>query len=80
MDKSDKDWLWALGLGVFSFAAAAFLYWQITEIEASGGTIRMKSILVLLYRIGGKWLLCLPFVISGSFFIAAGIRSLMQRR
>jgi hypothetical protein len=80
MDKSDKDWLWALGLGVFCFAGAAFVYWQITEIEASGGTIRMKSIFALLYMIGGKWLLCLPLVISGSFCIAGGIRSLMQRR
>jgi hypothetical protein len=80
MDKSDKDWLWGLGWGVFCFAGAAFLYWAITEIEASGGTIRMKSIFALLYMIGGKWLLCLPLVISGSFFIAVGIRSLMQRR
>jgi len=80
MDKSDKDWLWALGLGVFCFAGAAFVYWQITEIEASGGTIRMKSIFALLYIIGGKYLLCSPLVIVGSFLIAAGIRSLMQRR
>jgi len=80
MDKSDKDWLWGLGADVFFFAFAAFLYWQITEIEASGGTIRMKSIFALFYMIGGKWLLCLPFVILGSFFTAVGIQTLMQRR
>jgi hypothetical protein len=80
MDKSDKDWLWCLGGGVFFFAGAAFLYWHTTELEASGGTLRIKSIFALLYIIGGKYLLCSPLVILGSFCIAVGIRSLMQRR
>jgi hypothetical protein len=80
MEKSDQDWLWGLGAGVFCFAGAAFVYWQMTELEASGGTIRLKSIFALLYMIGGKWLLCLPLVIIGCFFIGAGIRSLIQRR
>ncbi len=80
MDNSDKDSLWCLGGGVFCFAGAAFVYWHITDLEASGGTIRMKSIFAFLYMIGGKWLLCLPLVISGSFFIAVGIQALMQCR
>ncbi len=80
MDKSDKDGLWCLGGGVVSFAGAAFMYWHTTDLEASGGTIRLQWIFALLYMIGGKWLLCLPFVILGSFFTAVGIQALMQRR
>jgi len=80
INKSDNDWLWCLGGAVFCFAGAAYTYWYLTDLEASGGTIRMKAIVALLYMIGGKWLICLLFVVFGCFLIVAAIKALMQRR
>ncbi len=53
---------------------AAWLYTYFSGAEARGGSIRMNVILLLLYNIGGKWLVCGLAAAVGIAVTVVGIR------
>ncbi|MCU0353632.1 MAG: hypothetical protein MUD08_07845 [Cytophagales bacterium] len=53
----------AVGLGLI--ALAVYLFFEFTNLETNGGSMRIHWLAALLYKIGGKWVTCLVMGIIG---------------
>jgi hypothetical protein len=70
----DQDLWWeSIGVGVFLLAMAGFSYWYFAMKEASGGFFRSKWWIVLLYSLGGKWLVAGILGVLGFAGIVMGL-------
>jgi hypothetical protein len=60
----------AFGLAFLWFGY--YIYGELAAMEATGGSMRINALFALIYRLIGKWGVCLVFVaISGLFFWGA---------
>jgi len=76
-DKLLNCWWGQILVGLFFLACAAFFYWRVTSLEATGGIMLMHWTMAIIYNIAGKWGGVLLFVIPGLFVIGVGIRNLL---
>jgi hypothetical protein len=65
-------------LGVFMIAGAVWLFTYIGGKEAEGGSIRLNVLLMILYKIGGKWLMSGLIALAGVAIIVSGVRKKLQ--
>jgi hypothetical protein len=75
-----NPWLWTLGIGLFMYLGAAFLFFYFSHLEQTGGTASMHAALALLYRLGGKWLVVGVLGAGGTLMVAVGIADLLKAR
>lgn len=73
----DNPWSF-IGGGAFLFAVAWWLNHVLTNLEMSGGTIRINAIVALLYKAFGKPGAVGLFVVFGVLAIFIGIRDLRK--
>jgi hypothetical protein len=76
-DKLADCWWGQILLGVFCFAIAIFMYWYISDLEATGRSGRAHWLIALVYNIAGKWPSVLVIAAMGLFFAGIGIRNLV---
>ena len=55
-DDDDTEWWLVVGGGILLLAVAAFGFWRFSLMETSGGLMRTRWYIALLYSLGGKWL------------------------
>ena len=67
-----------IGGGLLLMVVAAILFVWISHAEATGGTLRMPVIALLLYQAVGKWGLCGGFALIGMFPLVKGLVRLMR--
>jgi hypothetical protein len=78
-DEEDLVWWQCIGWGILCFAIAGVLYWSLAAKEASGGWFRAKWWVVLLYSLGGKWLVAGVFIALGLLGIAVGLMQYFEK-
>jgi hypothetical protein len=76
----EGEWWHAVGWGLASLGAAGWTYWSLAAKEASGGWFRSKWWVVLLYSLGGKWLVAGIFVVVGLIGIIVGIMQYLEQK
>ena len=70
-----ERWQAFLACGVAMTLGSAFVFWDLTEWEAHPDESRsMPWLAVLVYRIGGKWLLSGLVLAVGLFLMFEGLR------
>jgi hypothetical protein len=70
-----ERWSVFLACGLAMTFGSAFVFWDLTEWEAHPGDSRsMPWLAVLIYRIGGKWLLSGMCLAVGLFLTVEGLR------
>lgn len=75
-----KDTPWSsIGIGLFLFAAAGFLYYVFNNLENEGGSVKINWIFALLYRVGGKWAAPGLIGIIGAFYTYSGIKAFSKK-
>jgi hypothetical protein len=70
-------WWGQILIGIFFFAIAGFLYWYISDLEATGRGGRAPCLVAVVYNIAGKWGSVLLFVVPGIVIAGVGIRNLI---
>jgi hypothetical protein len=70
-------WWGQILIGIFFFAIAGFLYWYISDLEATGRAGRAPCLVAVVYNIAGKWGSVLLFVVPGIVIAGVGIRNLI---
>ena len=70
-------WWGQILIGLFFFAVAGFLYWYISDLEATGRGGRAPCIVAIVYNIAGKWGSVLLLALPGVFVTGVGIRNLI---
>ena len=60
--------------GLVCLLLAAFFYGVFSDLEASGGTRRFPRILIVLYDIGGKWLVASVLGVFGVLGVGLGVK------
>jgi hypothetical protein len=70
-------WWGQLLIGVFFFGIAAFMYWYISDLEATGRGGRAPCIIAIVYNLAGKWGSVLFFAIPGAVIAGVGVRNLI---
>jgi uncharacterized integral membrane protein len=66
---------WGKIMGGLLMAVVAFvLNLDITEVESTGGTLKLPSVLIALYSVGGKWFVVGPFAALGTWLMYRGVR------
>ena len=75
-DKLVDCWWGQILIGVFLFAIAAFMYWYISDLEATGRSGRAPCFIAIVYHIAGKWGSVLLIVGMGVIFAGVGIWNL----
>ena len=76
-DKLLDCWWGQILVGLFFFAIAAFMYWYISDLEATGRSSRAPCIIAIVYNIAGKWGSVLLIGGMGLIFAGVGIRNLI---
>lgn len=67
-------------IGLFLYAAAAFMYFYFAHLEATGGSTSMHAAVALLYNLGGKWLVVSIAPLIGTLSLIGGIVGLRKSR
>lgn len=67
-----------IAAAAFLFAAAWWLHHVFTDLEQSGGSIRIQIIAALLYKVFGKWGIVGVFGTAGAIALYRGGRGLLQ--
>ena len=77
---SERWWVILL-FGLMLTAATPFIYWDLAEWEAdpNAGGRSMNCFAALVYKVGGKWLLCGLCLAVGLFLIGFGLRQRWPR-
>ena len=70
-------WWGQILIGILFFAVAAFLYWYISDLEATGRGGRAPCIIAIVYNIAGKWGSVLLLALPGVCVAGIGIRNLI---
>jgi hypothetical protein len=70
--------LWRLGLGLFLYFAGVVMFFYLTHLEETGEAASMNIVVALMYRLGGKWLVCGFCGVMGTAFVIAGIVGLTR--
>lgn len=79
-DDVDEDLWWqTIGGGILLLLVGGYSYWSFAAKEAAGGMIRGKWWLILLYSLGGKWLVAGIFGVLGLLLIGFGAMLFTQR-
>jgi hypothetical protein len=76
-DKLLDCWWGQIFVGIFFLAIAAFMYWYISDLEATGRSGRAPCIIAIVYNIAGKWGSVLLLALPGIFVAGVGIRNLI---
>ena len=77
--ESNEESPWSFITGaVFLFLLAWWLHHTLTDLEQSGGTIRINIVIALLYKVFGKWGVVILFGAFGGLSLHIGIRNLWQ--
>ena len=75
-ETAKKGPLYYFAMSAMVDALAAWEYIDLTDLEASGGTKKVHSLVALLYDVGGKWTV-VGFLLALSFlFVGFGIKAL----
>ena len=77
--KTDDAWWKTLGTGAICILMAGWLYWDLTDFEATGGTRMLPRFIASLYKLGGKWPPVLVLGIGGVCGVVYGIWELKDR-
>ena len=81
MDEEDRSRGWVfLVVGIVCLAAAAYMYYRFTAMQASGGSIRLPAILVLIYQVLGKWGAVGVTGVFGAIAVWMGIDDIREHR
>jgi hypothetical protein len=81
-DDSDEDqdaWWHTVAAGVASLVCAGVFFWALSGKESSGGIIRAKWWLILIYSLGGKWLVAGIFTVLGLICIIGGLMQYFEK-
>ena len=62
-------------VGLLMIGGAVFLYNVFDNFEKEGGSVRMPAIAILMYKIGGKWLVSIFVALMGILVTAGGFTS-----
>jgi hypothetical protein len=73
-------WWKTLLFGLVCLLVAAIFYGVFSDLEASGGSRRVPRILIVLYNIGGKWLVSSVIGFFGIVGVALGIKQWVDER
>jgi hypothetical protein len=77
---SKDSWCGLLLAALFFFGVSIWLFFRLTNLEATGGEIRVNWMIAALYNIGGKWGAAgLPFLLAG-LCLAGSIAKLARRK
>jgi len=76
--KKDNPWS-TIVYGIALIGLAIFLYYTFDNMEKEGGSVRLNWMLVLAYKIGGKWTVAVILALLGSFMTYSGISSLITK-
>jgi putative effector of murein hydrolase len=63
--KSTPDWI-ALLLGIGLIAFAFYIYRELSQLEASGGSMRINWLFAAIYNLLGKWGVALVSALIGA--------------
>jgi hypothetical protein len=83
--RSDDDedsfvWWQSIGWGFLCFGIAGFSYWALAAKEAAHESFRARWWIVLLYSIGGKWLVAGLFIAFGLLGVAVGVMQYFEEK
>lgn len=77
-EKNEKPNPWgAVALGVFLIAVAVGLFFWFNHLEQEGGTIRMHALIILTYKLLGKWGVLGVFGAFGCLIAGIGVKDLL---
>jgi hypothetical protein len=65
-----------IGIGLFMCFGSVFLFFYLAHQEATGEAFSMNAIAVLLYNVGGKWLLSGLAAVIGVTCLFFGVKRL----
>jgi hypothetical protein len=80
MDNPYDAWWKTFLFGLVCLLLAAFFYSVFSDLEASGGTHRFPRILIVLYDIGGKWLVAAVLGVFGVLGVGFGVKQWIDER
>jgi hypothetical protein len=67
--KQESAWWSNLVIAVLMLAGAGWMYYDLTKLEAEGGTRRVRSIVKAVYELGGKWAVVGIFLALAALFV-----------
>ena len=67
-----------LALGLMALYGSVDLFVKFTHFETTGGTMRLNRYFILLYKIGGKWLVLGIGLAGGALFLYEGYRQVTK--
>jgi hypothetical protein len=75
-----RQGLWYLLGALFFCFAAIFIFFYLAHLERTGEAASMNAVVVLLYKLGGKWLVAGVSGAIALLFLVAAIREWTRRR
>ena len=76
--KEEPWWIPVIG-GLILLGGSIWVYIDLTQFEASGGTRKVQWIIALLYNYLGKWGVVLFMALGGAAAMYAGISQVMEQ-
>jgi hypothetical protein len=76
--KEEPWWIPVIG-GLVLLGGSVWVYMDLTQFEASGGTRKVQWIIALLYNYLGKWGVVLFMALGGAAAIYAGVGQVMEQ-